>query len=138
MEEKTVNNSIDSDKAEKIYGDACLLMKSSDINLLRSAIEYFDSVPGYRDSDEKRIQCNEKINKIIVRMEKDRKYMKLNIAIICMAMITILALLTVFIITLIFRDDQVREFTQRSPVQTTQKLEENLPSDKTTEITQMN
>lgn len=115
MGEKIIN----TEKTEKIYSDACILMKSSDINLLRSAIEYFDSIIDYKDSKQKREECSEKIDKVIIRMEKDRKYMRVNIAIICVAMVAILAMLVLFVITLITQgeDGPVREFTEREPVQ---------------------
>lgn len=127
---------VDNQNAEKTYETACLLMKSSDLNLLQSAIEYFELIPDYEDSVLKLTQCREKLQKQILRAEKDRKYMKLNIGIICVAMIAILAMLVTFILTLIFRDDilGVREFTEREPVSQTQQIGEESPSEDITDI----
>lgn len=105
-----------ADRSEQLYNDALLLMKSNDIGLLMSAVDYFNSVQGYKDADKKKAKCLEKIRKIELQMEKDRKYMKANIVIICMTMIAILALLTVFISAMIYQHNNVREFTNNPPV----------------------
>lgn len=105
-----------ADRNEQIYNDALLLMKSNEIALLMSAVDYFNSVQGYRDADEKKVQCLEKISRIELQMEKDRKYMKANIVIICVTMIAILAILIVFISAMIYQRNNVREFTENPPV----------------------
>ena len=91
------------EREEQIYNDALILMKSNEINLLLSAVEYFNSVSEYKDSAVKKQECLDKIKKIEIRMEKDRKYMKANIVIICISMIAILAVLIVLISAMIYQ-----------------------------------
>jgi len=107
------------EREEQIYKDAIILMKSNDINLILSAVEYFNSISEYKDAATKKQECLDKIKKIEIRMEKDRKYMKANIVIICISMIAILAILIVLISAMIYQHNNVvRKFTEVDPVTT--------------------
>ena len=112
------NRMMTQEEKEKHYNDACILMSSNDIQLLRSAQDYFVKLGDYKDSEQKAAESNKKIAELLIELERNRKFMRWNIAIICVSLIAILSILSVFIGTLIFRHKNYREFTQTDPVPT--------------------
>ncbi|MBE6686306.1 MAG: hypothetical protein E7591_03650 [Ruminococcaceae bacterium] len=106
---------VEEEKMKK-YNDACLLMKSNDIQLLRSAQGYFEELGDYLDSANKAEECNKKTLVQLTELEKNRKLMRWNIGIICASLVVILMILSLFIGTMIYRNKYYRRFTETDPV----------------------
>ncbi|MBR5515108.1 MAG: hypothetical protein IKU52_02755 [Clostridia bacterium] len=100
----------------KKYNDACILMESNEIQLLRSAAEYFGDLGDYLDSKIKAEECSKKTEELLVELEKNRRFMRWNIGIICVLLIIILSILSLFVGTMIYRHRYYRQFTQTDPV----------------------
>lgn len=107
---------ISQEEQAKKYNDAYLLMESGDVSLMRSATEYFTELADYKDSAEKAEECKKQTEERIKQIEKNRKFMRYNIVVICIALIAILTVLSLFIGTLIYRQKNYRKFTQTDPV----------------------
>ena len=63
----------DKAKTEEIYIQACALMTSNDKKKVSQAIKLFDSITSYKDSFEKKNQCNSLIDSIVMREEEEKQ-----------------------------------------------------------------
>ncbi len=68
-----LKEAIEEQRKDKIYDEATLLMNENSNVKLRQAIMMFESIPGWKDSEERMVECRGKIEKLeieSVRMSK--------------------------------------------------------------------
>ena len=63
---------------ESIYKSAILVMSIAEVAPLEEAIKSFQSIPGWKDSDEQMLACQKKIEEIKAKEEAEHQQAKLN------------------------------------------------------------
>jgi alpha-tubulin suppressor-like RCC1 family protein len=94
-------------RKDKIYDNACKLMRDEDFRQVERAIVAFESIPGWRDADEKIQKCTAKIEKrkAAIRAAEQRKKRVLSIigkvtVVVAVVGIVVYCLLTFLILPL--------------------------------------
>ena len=86
---------------KKLYLASCDLAESDDYNNVKEAMEFFKSVPGYLDADNKVKKCSEWLNEYPIReaaRKKAEKKRKIKIFCLCIAAVIVIHLLGILFI----------------------------------------
>ncbi len=97
----------EEDRKNRIYNHACALMVNEDSQSLKIAIVKFKQIPGWRDADEKILECDKRLEEIKKQIEiamlaaEKRRRKAIKISAICLGIIALVIVIAIVLNTVI-------------------------------------